>query len=130
MSSSQHGKMDWTRISLPVDFLPNFKHVILSILDVLLDLPYMDEKLEIFNFQPNLNHSKILYVASYMVKFIMFALINPNPTRIFCSSWIPNAIKICNFRSNDSSWYALSSHLLEIVLQIFYLVLLIIKQVK
>jgi len=34
---------------------------------VLLDLPYMDEKLEMSSFQPNLNRSKILYVASYIV---------------------------------------------------------------
>ena len=67
MLSSQHGKMGRTCISLLVDFLPKFKHVILSILDVLLDLPYMDEKLEMSSFQPNLNRSKILYVASYMV---------------------------------------------------------------
>jgi hypothetical protein len=45
MSSSKPEKMGWTHASLLEDFRPNFKHIVLSRLDDLISLPYMDKKL-------------------------------------------------------------------------------------
>jgi hypothetical protein len=46
MSSSQHKKMGWTHASLLAEFKFDFKHVVFSSLEELLDLPYMNGKLE------------------------------------------------------------------------------------
>jgi hypothetical protein len=60
----------------------------------------MDKKLEMSNFQPNLNRSKTLFVTSYMVLRVHRGLVchvcsdQSNLTRISCSNWIPNAIRI------------------------------------
>jgi hypothetical protein len=59
MSSSQHEKMGWTRASLLIDFRPDVKHVILS---------RIDGKIEMFCFHFNLNHSKILSIASNRIQ--------------------------------------------------------------
>jgi hypothetical protein len=48
------------------DLSPDFKHVVLSRLDELLDLQYMVGKLQMSNFQPNFNRSKLLLVAPDM----------------------------------------------------------------
>jgi len=44
---------------LLVDFSPNFKHVILSHLDELLNLTYMVGNHNMYGFHPNLNQRKI-----------------------------------------------------------------------
>jgi hypothetical protein len=46
-------KMGWIHASLLVDFKSDFKDIILSHLDELGGLPYMDRKLEISEFNPN-----------------------------------------------------------------------------
>jgi hypothetical protein len=48
------------------DLSPDFKHVVLSRLDELLSLQYMVGKLQMSNFQPNFNRSKLLLVAPDM----------------------------------------------------------------
>jgi hypothetical protein len=48
------------------DLSPDFKHVVLSRLDELLGLQYMVGKLQMSNFQPNFNRSKLLLVAPDM----------------------------------------------------------------
>jgi hypothetical protein len=45
------------------DLSPDFKHVVLSRLDVLLALQYMVGKLQMSSFQPNFNRSKFPPVA-------------------------------------------------------------------
>jgi hypothetical protein len=58
------------RISNFLTFLADFnldlKHVVHSFLDELLSISYMVGKLEIFSFQPNLNHNKIPPIALNM----------------------------------------------------------------
>lgn len=49
-----------------VNFNFNLKHVILSRMNDLLGLSYKIRKLEIFNFQHNLNGNKILFVSLKM----------------------------------------------------------------
>jgi len=44
MSSFKHKKLGWTCASLSADFIPEIKDVILSRLDELLDLSYIDKK--------------------------------------------------------------------------------------
>jgi hypothetical protein len=59
-------KLGWTCASLSADFIPEIKDVILSRLDELLDLSYIDKKkkkLEMSSFQCNLNSSKISHVT-------------------------------------------------------------------
>lgn len=53
-----------------VDFNLDFKHVIVSCLDELLDLPYIVEKNDMSSFQPNLNHNKISPIAPDMSQTI------------------------------------------------------------
>jgi len=57
------------------DFSPNFKHIVLSHLDELLVLPYMVENLEMYNFQTNLNCSKILLVLLDMSQTVHECLV-------------------------------------------------------
>jgi hypothetical protein len=70
MSSFKHKKLGWTCASLSADFIPEIKDVILSRLDELLDLSYIDKKkkLEMSSFQCNLNSSKISHVTLDMFK--------------------------------------------------------------
>jgi hypothetical protein len=71
MSSFKHKKLCWTCASLSADFIPEIKDVILSRLDELLDLSYIDKKkkkLEMSSFQCNLNSSKISHVTLDMFK--------------------------------------------------------------
>jgi DNA-directed RNA polymerase len=71
MSSFKHKKLGWTCASLSTDFIPEIKDVILSRLDELLDLSYIDKKkkkLEMSSFQCNLNSSKISHVTLDMFK--------------------------------------------------------------
>ena len=69
MSSSKHEKMGCTKASsLPVDFIYDFKDVVLSHMDELLSLLYMDRKLQMFNFHHNLSYNKIPYIMLHMVQ--------------------------------------------------------------
>jgi len=55
--------MSWTRAGLLEDFRLDFKAIVLSHLDKLQSLPYIDGNLEMSSFHPNLNHNKIPLVA-------------------------------------------------------------------
>lgn len=59
--------MSWTRAGLLEDFRLDFKASVLSHLDKLLGLPYVDRNLEMSSFHPNLNHNKIPLIGSVMV---------------------------------------------------------------
>jgi hypothetical protein len=62
-------------LSFLTDFSNDFKHVVHSRLNELLNLPLMVEKLEMSNFQSNLNHIKIQHVTSDMYQIVHKCLI-------------------------------------------------------
>jgi len=58
-----------------VDFSPDFKHVVLSFLDELLNLPYMVGKPEVSSFQPNLNGRNITLISLNMFQTVHECLV-------------------------------------------------------
>lgn len=67
MSSSKHEKIACTNANLLVDIIYDFKDVIISYIDELLGLTYMNVKLKMFSFYLNLNYKKIPYIMLHMV---------------------------------------------------------------
>lgn len=51
-----------------VNFIFDFKHIVLSRVDKLTDLPYITRKERMYTFQPDWNPSIIPYVSLYIVK--------------------------------------------------------------
>lgn len=58
-----HKKSLHNKNCLLIDFKYGFKYIVLSFLDELLIISYMDKKLEKSSFHLSLNRNKILYVA-------------------------------------------------------------------
>ena len=64
MSKSLHVARISNFLTFLADFNLDLKHVVHFFLDELLSIPYMVGKLEMYSFQPNLNHNKIPPIAS------------------------------------------------------------------